>query len=82
MRSDAWHKHRPRQYYQLTLRLMVTDEQALRSAANELAEAIEPRGWKDSRRSIRDDLFALLDPGHVPGVRIIETVLDPVLPHA
>jgi hypothetical protein len=79
-KSSSTAKHRPQGYYQVTIRLIVTDEKALRSAADELAKCVESESWNDSRHNIRDDLIVLLDLGDVPCVKIVETLVDPVSP--
>jgi hypothetical protein len=47
----------------------------LEGAATELANAIEMPDW-DTRRDIRDHLLMLIEPGEIPGVRILETVVN------
>ena len=61
--------------YHVTICLTVSDAQALRQAAAQLAKALGIGGRKSIRRSTEDDLIMLLDPGLLPGVEIIETVV-------
>jgi hypothetical protein len=61
--------------YQVTIWLTVTDPGLLEGAATELANAIEIPHW-DSRRDCRDHLLMLIEPGEIPGVRILETVVN------
>ena len=62
--------------YHVTICLTVSDTEALRQVAARLAKAIGIARWKPSRRSTEDDLIMLLDPGPLPGVEIIETLVD------
>jgi hypothetical protein len=59
--------------YNVTVCLTVTDAQALRTAAAHLARALGIAGWKSTRTE--DDLIMMLDPGSLPGVEIIETLV-------
>jgi hypothetical protein len=61
--------------YQVTIWLSVTDASALNCAATELAEAIDTPE-RDVPHSIRDDLLTLLDPGTLPGIQILGTVVN------
>jgi hypothetical protein len=61
--------------YQVTIWLTVTDPRMLEGAATELAKAIEMPDW-NSRRDIRDHLLMLIEPGEIPGVRVLETVVN------
>jgi hypothetical protein len=61
--------------YHVTICLTVTDAQALRETAARLAKALGLARWQSSRRSTEDNLILLLDPGPLPGVEIIETVV-------
>jgi hypothetical protein len=61
--------------YQVTIWLTVTDPLALKNASTELAKAIEMPGW-NTRRGIRDHLLMLIEPGEIPGVKILETVVN------
>jgi hypothetical protein len=63
--------------YQVTIWLTVTDPMALKSAAVELAEAIEMPG-RETRRDTRDDLLMLIEPGEIPGVSVLGTVVDQI----
>jgi hypothetical protein len=63
--------------YRVTIWLTVTDSKALKRAAMELAEAIEMPG-RETRRNTRDDLLMLIDPGEIPGVRVLGTVVDQI----
>jgi hypothetical protein len=61
--------------YQVTIWLTVTDPLALKNASTELAKAIEMPGW-NTRRGIRDHLLMLIESGEIPGVKILETVVN------
>ena len=61
--------------YQVTIWLSVTDARAVRCAATELAEAMETPRWS-LPSSIRDHLLTLLDPGALPGIEILGTVVN------
>ena len=62
--------------YHVTICLTVTDARALRETAARLATALGIARWHFTRRSTEDDLIMLLDPGPLPGVQIIETLVD------
>jgi hypothetical protein len=47
----------------------------VRCAATELAEAMETPRW-NGPSSIRDHLLTLLDPGALPGIEILGTVVN------
>jgi hypothetical protein len=64
--------------YQITIWLKVTDARALKYAATELAGAIEMPGSGHTCGNTEDQLLMLLDPGTLPGVKIIETNISPV----
>ena len=61
--------------YQVTIWLSVTDAHALKCAATELAEAMETPRWHVPR-SIRDHVLMLLDPGALPGIEVLGTVVN------
>jgi hypothetical protein len=62
--------------YHVTIRLTVSDAQALRQAAARLAKALGIAHWQSTRRSTEENLVMLLDPGPLPGAEIIETLVD------